>query len=50
MRALRFLPLASLVGIDGFVMFAPYVILVLSLAYFARRVRMQQQPIFIPAQ
>ena len=39
MRAIRFLPLVFLIGIDGFVMFAPYVILLLSLGYLHRRYR-----------
>jgi hypothetical protein len=39
MRAIRFLPLVFVVGIDGFAMFAPYVLLVLTLAYLVSRVR-----------
>lgn len=41
MRSIRFLPLVFLVGIDGFVMFAPYVMLLLSVAYVVRRVHPQ---------
>ena len=39
MRSLRFLPLVFLVGIDGFVMFAPYVVALLSTAYAVRRLK-----------
>jgi hypothetical protein len=39
MRAIRFLPLVFVVGIDGFAMFAPYVLLVLTLAYLVSRFR-----------
>ena len=39
MRSIRFLPLVFLVGIDGFVMFAPYVMLLLSGAYMVRWLR-----------
>ena len=39
MRSLRFLPLVFLIGIDGFVMFAPYVVLVLSVAYVTKLAR-----------
>ena len=49
MRAIRFLPLVFLVGVDGFAMFAPYLVLVLSLAYVARRLRPDEgEPIAIP--
>ncbi len=37
MKAIRFLPLVFLVGIDGFAMFAPYALLVMTLAYLAGR-------------
>jgi hypothetical protein len=43
MRSIRFLPLVFLVGIDGFVMFAPYVLVILSTAYLARRLRATPQ-------
>ena len=42
MRSLRFLPLVFLIGIDGFVMFAPYVLSVLTIAYTARWIRTAQ--------
>lgn len=45
MSALKYVPLVFVVGIDGFVMFAPYVILVLSLTYLARSVRPEPQPV-----
>jgi hypothetical protein len=49
MRIVRFLPLVFLVGIDGFAMFAPYVLLLLTAAYVARRLRpAQPQPILVP--
>ena len=49
MRTVRFLPLVFLVGIDGFAMFAPYVVLLLSAAYAARRLRpAEPQPMLIP--
>ena len=35
MKAIRFLPLVFLVGIDGFAMFAPYALLVMMIAYAA---------------
>ena len=42
MRTVRFLPLVFLVGIDGFAMFAPYVVLLLTSAYVARRLRPEE--------
>ena len=39
MRAVRFIPLAYIVGIHGFVMFTPYAALVLSALYISRRYR-----------
>ena len=51
MKSVRFLPLVFLVGIDGFAMFAPYVILLLTAAYVARRVRpVQAEPMLIPVE
>jgi hypothetical protein len=51
MRVLRFLPLVFLVGIDGFAMFAPYVLLVLIMAYGLRRLRsVEPQPVLIPVE
>ena len=44
-RALRFLPLVFLVGIDGFAMFAPYVLAVLMVAYSLRKLRPQPAPV-----
>lgn len=35
MKAILFLPLAYLVGVDGFAMFAPYALLVLTVGYIA---------------
>jgi hypothetical protein len=48
MRAVRYLPLVFLVGIDGFAMFAPYAMAVLACAYAVRVVRSQPQPVPIP--
>jgi hypothetical protein len=39
MRSIRFLPLVFLLGIDGFAMFAPYMMLILAAAYFLRKTR-----------
>ena len=50
MRAIRFLPLVFLVGIDGFAMFAPYAVLILMLGYIAGRVRSQSQLIPLPVE
>jgi hypothetical protein len=50
MRAIRFLPLVFLVGIDGFAMFAPYAVLILMLGYVAGRMRSQSQMIPLPVE
>ena len=51
MRVVRFLPLVFLVGIDGFAMFAPYVLLVLVAAYGLRRIRTAEpEPVLIPVE
>ncbi|MBA2706599.1 MAG: hypothetical protein H0U59_02195 [Gemmatimonadaceae bacterium] len=42
MKAIRFLPLVYIVGIDGFVFFAPYLLLLLTLAYTVRLLRLEQ--------
>jgi hypothetical protein len=42
MKALRFLPLVYIVGIDGFVFFAPYILLILTLAWTLRMMRSNQ--------
>ena len=42
MKAIRFLPLVYIVGVDGFVFFAPYVLLLLTLAYAIRIYRTRQ--------
>ena len=39
LRSVRFLPLVFLIGIDGFALFAPYVIGVLALGYAIRQLR-----------
>jgi hypothetical protein len=50
MRVVRFLPLVFLVGIDGFAMFAPYVVLMLSAAYVIRRARPAEKPVLVPVE
>jgi hypothetical protein len=44
LRAIRFLPLVFVVGIDGFAMFAPYLIAVLIIAYVLRKSRASSPP------
>ena len=44
LRSVRFLPLVFLIGIDGFAMFAPYVIGVLTIAYTVRQLRSATAP------
>jgi hypothetical protein len=39
MRTLRFLPLVFLLGVHGFVLFAPYSVLILATGYALRRYR-----------
>ena len=39
LRSVRFLPLVFLIGIDGYAMFAPYVIGVLAVGYTVRTLR-----------
>ena len=41
-RILRLLPLVALVGVDGFVLFAPYLILMLSVAYVVKQIKSSQ--------
>ena len=38
-KLLAFLPLVFVIGTEGFAMFAPYVILLLSVAHIARRLK-----------
>jgi hypothetical protein len=45
MKALRFLPLVYLVGVHGFVFFAPYIALLLAAAYAMRIFRRDAQPV-----
>jgi len=42
MKALKFLPLVYITGIDGFVFFAPYILLILSLAYGIKLMKSRQ--------
>ena len=44
LRSVRFLPLVFLIGIDGFAMFAPYVVGVLAIGYAIRHLRSQPVP------
>ena len=51
-KMLNFLPLVFLIGGEGFAMFAPYVVLMLSAAYVVRRVKSaapQPQPATVSA-
>jgi hypothetical protein len=43
-RSLRFLPLVFVIGIDGFAMFAPYLIAVLAIGYTVRALRPRSEP------
>lgn len=43
MRSLRYLPLVFVIGIDGFAMFAPYVVAVYAIDYTIRSLRPQAQ-------
>jgi hypothetical protein len=49
MRAIRFLPLVFVVGIDGFVMFAPYVLLLFVISHSVRFLKPQPQPARVSA-
>ena len=50
LRSVRFLPLVFLIGIDGFAMFAPYVIGVLAIGYAIRQLRAAEpEAIQLPA-
>ena len=48
LRSVRFLPLVFLIGIDGFAMFAPYVIGVLAIGYTIRQLRAETVPAEVP--
>jgi hypothetical protein len=47
-RTLRFLPLVFVVGIDGFAMFAPYLLAVLVIGYGLRKLRSAPQKQLVP--
>ena len=47
-KLLAFFPLVFVIGTEGFAMFAPYVMLLLSLAYASRRLKPAPAPISIP--
>ena len=49
MKAVRFLPLVYLLGAHGFMMFAPYVVLLLSARYALRRLKPAPQPVAVKA-
>jgi len=51
MKALKLMPLAYLMGVHGFALFTPYLALVLSSVYIARRFRRtpQQIPVQVKA-
>jgi hypothetical protein len=48
MKAILFLPLAYIVGVDGFAMFAPYALFVMTAAYLLSRPRTLPQPVPAP--
>ena len=48
MKAIRFLPLVYLIGVHGFVFFAPYVALVLAAAYAMRKLQKGSQATPVP--
>ncbi len=48
MRTFRYLPLVAFAGVDGFVMFVPYLVLVGVAALVVDRIKSQQpQPILV---
>ena len=47
MQTLRYLPLVALAGVDGFVMFVPYLGVVLAAAYLAARLKHPPQPVAV---
>ena len=53
-HAFKFLPLVFLIGIEGFAMFAPYIVAMLTLAYVVRRLKTedvepQPEPVTVSA-
>ena len=48
-KLLAFFPLVFVIGTEGFAMFAPYVVLLLSLAHVARRLKPQPAAVAVPA-
>ena len=49
MRTLRYLPLAAFAGVDGFVMFVPYLALIGAAAILINRAKPQPQPVLVDA-
>lgn len=47
-KLLAFLPLVFIIGSEGFAMFAPYVMLLLTLAHVARRLKGEPQTAVVP--
>ncbi len=45
MKALRFLPLVYIVGVHGFVFFAPYIALLLAAGYALRKFKGDGKPV-----
>lgn len=49
MRTLRYLPLVAFAGLDGFVLFVPYLALVGAAAVVMGRIKSQPQPVPLTA-
>jgi hypothetical protein len=45
MQTLRFLPLAAFAGVEGFVLFVPYLVLVTAAAIILERARVRLVPV-----
>jgi len=48
-KLFAFLPLVFVIGSEGFALFAPYVMFLLTLAYIARRLKPAPTPLGVPA-
>jgi hypothetical protein len=47
-KLLAFFPLVFIIGTEGFAMFAPYVVMLLTLAHVARRLKPATDAVAIP--
>jgi hypothetical protein len=45
LHVIRFLPVVFVTGIDGFAMFAPYIVGLLGVTYVIKRLRSEPQPV-----